>query len=63
MSAWLDEQEFYELCQQYRHSQEWTAPPTVETFEALKAYIRAKIERELDMASESAVIHEQNMGY
>jgi hypothetical protein len=41
--AWLDEQLFYEYCQQYRHSVEWkrmeSQLTTVEAFEALKDYI------------------------
>lgn len=40
---WLDEQDFFEMCQQYRHSVEWRRGPgdktTVEAFEALKAFI------------------------
>lgn len=39
---WLDEQDFYELMQAYRHAQEWTQPTVVEAFEAVKAYIRER---------------------
>lgn len=38
----LDERDFYELMQAYRHAQEWTQPTVVETFEAVKAYIRER---------------------
>lgn len=45
---WLDEQEFYEYCQNYRHSTDRPFMPgmqnTVEAFEALKKYIRDQIE-------------------
>lgn len=37
--GWLEDQEFYELMQTYRHAQEWTKPTVVEAFEAVKAYI------------------------
>lgn len=57
---WLDGQDFYELCQQYRHAQEWTQPTVVEAFWSLKNYILTRLEKELDDASETAAIHEQN---
>lgn len=41
---WLDDQDFYEMCQQYRHARDIAAPPgflsAAEAFEALKEYIR-----------------------
>lgn len=41
---WLDDQDFYEMCQQYRHAQDAVARPgfltAAEAFEALKEYIR-----------------------
>lgn len=46
---WLDEQEFFDLCQSYRHSQDAVAdfpgmPTSAEAFETLKKYIRDQIE-------------------
>lgn len=43
---WLDEQEFYEYCQAYRHSGLPSSPEStvVESFEALKKYIRDQID-------------------
>lgn len=42
--AWLDEQDFYEVCQAYRHSREIPLglPTPVQAFEALKDYIAAR---------------------
>jgi hypothetical protein len=60
MSDWLDDKPFYELCQQYRHSHEFSTPTVVEAYEALKDYIRERIEEELEDASEAASISEQN---
>lgn len=45
---WLDKQEFYEVCQTYRHARDmWPnvegAPTAAEAFEALKEYIRKKV--------------------
>jgi len=43
-SDYLDEQDFYEMCQQYRHAKDVIAPPGLpnasEAYEALKLYIR-----------------------
>lgn len=44
---WLDDREFYEVCQQYRHAQDYICadpnfPSVVQAFEQLKDYIRAK---------------------
>jgi hypothetical protein len=46
---WLDEQEFYDICQSYRHAKDVVAdfpgmPTAAEAFEALKKYIRDQIE-------------------
>lgn len=46
--AWLEEQEFYEVCQQYRHAPDLENPRddrmvAVKAFEFLKDYIRAHI--------------------
>ena len=45
---WLDEQEFYEYCQNYRHASDLDpkmpgAPTATEAFEMLKKYIRDQI--------------------
>lgn len=44
---WLDEQEFFDICQAYRHSQDGQPdfmPTPAEAFEALKKYIRDQID-------------------
>lgn len=46
---WLDEQEFYEICQQYRHARDGVERhpgllTAAEAFEVLKAYIRERME-------------------
>lgn len=48
MSEWLDDQEFYEVCQRYRHAQDMLGtgsilPTAAEAFEQLKDYIRQQI--------------------
>lgn len=57
---WLDEQDFYEICQQYRHSNEFkrwsTQMTTVEAFEALKTFIRRKIKAEIKIATDAMYI-------
>lgn len=44
---WLDEQEFFEVCQSYRHAEDISGalpgPTPSEAFEALKKYIRDQI--------------------
>jgi len=46
--AWLDSQDFYEICQRYRHAQDAVPrgpgqPTAVEAFEDLKSAIRQQI--------------------
>ena len=43
MSDWLDEQDFYELCQQYRHAPLFPIDIVLDAYEALKAHIRRQI--------------------
>jgi hypothetical protein len=60
MSDWLDSEEFYELCQTYRHVNQRTSvgeEKTAEAFEALKEYIRGKLKEELDEYAEVAQDH------
>lgn len=45
--SWLEEQDFYEMCQRYRHSTEFTDPTTVDAFEALKAHIRKQVQEQM----------------
>lgn len=45
---WLDEQEFYDICQSYRYAKDVVAdfpgmPTAAEAFEAMKKYIRDQI--------------------
>jgi hypothetical protein len=56
---WLDAHEFYELCQQYRHSVE---PDVVKAFEALKAYIRDQVDTQMRDCCDSARDHYERGG-
>lgn len=62
---WLDEQDFYELCQQYRHSVEWQRGKgdltVANAFEALKEFIRKKIEAEIKRAIDE--MHDDQRSY
>ena len=47
-TAFLNEREFYDVCQSYRHAKDINAaapglPTAHEAFEALKAYVRSKV--------------------
>lgn len=53
---WLDEQEFYEVCKSYWHAKDAVAdfpgmPTAGEAFEALKKYVRERIELEKILTS------------
>lgn len=48
VTDWLDEQEFFDICQSYRHAGDGSPifpgmPTAAESFEALKKYIRDQI--------------------
>lgn len=40
---WLDEQDFYEVCQQYRHTPVDRPQDVIKAFEDLKAFIIEKV--------------------
>lgn len=50
---WLDEQEFFDICQSYRHAQDAIStfpgmPTASEAFEELKKYIRDNVARTIE---------------
>lgn len=55
---WLESQDFYELCQMYRHSQEWRPVPgaltVTEAFERLKDEISNHVDDLLRRRNEPA---------